>query len=186
MSEETNITQLLFNLNAGEEGAEEALLSLLYTELCGLARSYMRNERADHTLQSTALVHEAYIRLTKGEELNWRDKAHFMSAAAKTMRRVLIDHSRKKNTDKRGKDFKFAPLDRAAELMEASCFDLVALDSALTRLSEIDPQLAKVVELRFFGGLTIKETARVLDISPTTVKTEWITAKAWLRQDLGS
>lgn len=181
-----DITRLLADLNAGKEGAEEALMPVLYEELRALARSCMRAERPGHTLQTTALVHEAYLRFGGGSDIAWQDRGHFMRIAARTMRRVLIDHARRKRTDRKGGKRKREPLDKAIDLMEASSSDLIAIDSVLGRLFEIDEQMGQVVELRFFGGLTIEETAKVLGISQTTVKQEWSLAKAWLKQELGS
>ncbi len=180
-----DITRLLADLNAGKEGAEEALMPVLYEELRALARTCMRAERPGHTLQTTALVHEAYLRLGGDKDVAWENRIHFMRVAARTMRRVLIDHARRKRADKKGGTRRREPLDRAVELLEESTFDLVALDSVLTRLSEIDARMGEIVELRFFGGLTIEETAGVLGVSQSTVKHEWTLAKAWLKQQLG-
>ena len=181
-----DITRLLADLNAGKSGAEEALMPVIYEELRSLARAYMRAERPGHTLQTTALVHEAYLRLGGDKDVAWQNRVHFMRVAARTMRRVLIDHARRKRADKKGGMRKREPLDRAVGLLEESSFDLVAMDSVLSRLSEIDEQMGQVVELRFFGGLTIEETAAVLGISQSTVKQEWTLAKAWLKYQLGS
>jgi RNA polymerase sigma factor (TIGR02999 family) len=180
-----DITQLLTDLKAGKKGAAEALMPLLYNELRALARHYMRSERPGHTLQTTALVHEVYLRLGGERDEGWENKTHFMRVAARAMRRVLIDHSRRKRADKKGGKRKREPLDKAAELMEEASFDLLDLDSALNRLSEIDEQMAQVVEIRFFGGLTVEETAKVMGISKSTVKHEWMMAKAWLKQQIG-
>lgn len=181
-----DVTRLLADLNAGKEGAEKALMPVLYDELRSLARSYMRGERPGHTLQTTALVHEAYLRLGGDRDIAWESKAHFMRVAARTMRRVLIDHARRNRSDKKGGKRGREPLDRAVEVMEEASFDLVALDSVLARLSEIDGQMGQVVELRFFAGLTIEETGKVMGISIGTVKNDWALAKAWLKQQIGS
>lgn len=179
-----DITRLLADLNAGKDGAEEVLMPLLYDELRALARHHMRAERPGHTLQTTALVNEAYLRLGGERDAGWSNKAHFMRIASRAMRRVLIDHARRKRSDKKGGKRGREPLFKATELMEEASFDLLALDQALERLAEIDEQMAKVVELRFFGGLTIAETAKVMEISPGTVKNEWLLAKAWLKQQV--
>lgn len=180
-----DVTRLLADLNAGKDGAEEALMPLLYDELRALAHQYMRAERPDHTLQTTALVHEAYLRLGGEKEAGWESKGHFMRVAARAMRRILIDHARRKRSDKKGGKRGREPLDKAAEIMEESCFDLIGVDSALNRLYEIDVQMGQVVEYRFFGGLTIEETAQAMGISQSTVKSEWMLAKAWLKHQLG-
>ncbi len=183
MSQQGDITRLLQELNAGEENAAVELLPLLYSELRSLARNFMRNERAGHTLQTTALVHEAYIRLC-GFDSPLENKAHFMRLAARAMRRVLIDHARRKNAGKRGGKESHKLLEMIDALQEANSIDLIALDQALSRLSELDPRGVQVVELRFFAGLTVEQTAEVLDISPRTVKGDWQMARAWLKQEL--
>jgi len=180
-----DVTRLLADLNAGKEGAAETLLPLLYDELRSLARYYMRGERKGHTLQTTALVHEAYLRLCGTEDSAWDNRSHYMRVAARAMRHGLIDHARQKKTDKRGGKRQREPLDMVDHLLGDGSVDLLALDHALTDLAEMDPRLAQIVELRFFGGLTIEETARVLDISPRTVKYDWKLAKAWLKEELG-
>lgn len=184
MPSRDDITRLLADLNAGKEGADEALMPLLYDELRALAHRYMRGERPGHTLQTTALVHEAYLRLGGDEDAGWENRTHFIRVAAQAMRRVLIDHARRKRSDKKGGKWERVPLDEAMELMEDSCIDILAVDGALRRLTEIDRQMALVVELRFFGGLTVEETAQVMEVSPSTVKHEWMLAKAWLKQQI--
>ena len=185
MPSREDVTRLLEDLGAGREGAGEELLPLVYDELHALARHYMSRERHGHTLQTTALVHEAYLRLAGDQDISWESRAHYFRVAARAMRRVLIDHARLKKTEKKGAGRKREPLDEVAIFMEESSTDLLALDKALCRLAEVDPQLVQVVELRFFGGLTIEDTARTLDISPRTVKREWQMARVWLKQDLG-
>jgi RNA polymerase sigma factor (TIGR02999 family) len=172
------------DLKAGKKGAEEALMPLLYDELRVMARHYMRGERPGHTLQTTALVHEAYLKLGGEKDAGWESKAHFMRVAARAMRRVLIDHARRKRSAKKGGKWTREPLDEALKLMEDVSFDLLAVDNALSDLYEIDKQMAQVVEFRFFAGLTIEETAEVMGISQSTVKNEWVLAKAWLRQQM--
>jgi RNA polymerase sigma factor (TIGR02999 family) len=179
-----DVTRLLQDLGAGKEGADAELLSLVYDELRALAGYYMRRERPGHTLQTTALVHEAYLRLAGEREIPWESRAHYFRVAARAMRRVLIDHARLKKTGKKGAGRRRDPLDEAAVFMEESSTDLVALDQALSRLVEVDPRLVQVVELRFFGGLSIEDTARILNISPRTVKREWQTARVWLKREI--
>jgi RNA polymerase sigma factor (TIGR02999 family) len=176
-----DITRLLSDLNAGKKGAEAALFPLVYDQLRALASHFMRDERPSHTLQTTALVHEAYLRLGGIKEESWENRAHYLRVAAQAMRRVLIDHARHKKSGKKGGGWQRESLDQAAFILGEPSIDLVALDQALTQLSDMDPQLGQVVELRFFGGLTVEETARVLGISPRTVKSDWRMARAWLK-----
>jgi RNA polymerase sigma factor (TIGR02999 family) len=177
-------TLLLKELSAGKEGAKEALLPLIYDELRALARYFLRDERAAHTLQTTELVHEAYIRLCGLEQETSEGKIQYMRLAAQAMRRVLIDHARRKYSQKRGGRRRRTSLNPAMGIKIEDTVDLLALDQALHNLSDLDPRLGQVVELRYFGGLTVEETARVLDISPRTVKSDWKMAKAWLKQEL--
>jgi RNA polymerase sigma factor (TIGR02999 family) len=179
-----DITKLLADLSTGKDGAEEALIPLIYDELRVLARHYMRSENPGHTLQTTALVHEAYIRLGGEKDADWKDRAHYLRTAARIMRRVLIDHARRKGADKKGGHWGRQPLDRIAHAMEGISTDLLSVNDALEELSGVDAQMAQVVELRFFGGLTIEETAKVMNISASTVKNDWAMAKAWLMQRL--
>lgn len=185
MRPQEDITKLLKGLSAGEEGAEEALMPHVYNELRNLARHYMRAERAGHTLQTTALVHEAYLRLGDEEDTVWEDKSHYMRIASRAMRQILIDHARRKKAEKKGGKWGREPLYQAAELMEEVSHDLLDLDIALNKMAVIDPRMAQVVELRFFGGLTVEQTARAMGISKATVKREWMVAKAWLMQKIG-
>jgi len=161
----------------------DELLVRVYDELRRLARNYLRRERVDHTLQPTALVHEAYLRLAAQDGVSWRNREHFISVAAQMMRRVLVDHARGHTRDKRGGGLKLAiaEIDRVAQ---AEGDDLVALDEALRRLARLHPQKSRVVELRFFGGLSIEETARVLQVSDSTVERDWKFARAWLAREL--
>jgi RNA polymerase sigma-70 factor, ECF subfamily len=164
----------------------DALLPLVYEELHGLASRYLRVERADHTLQPTALVNEAYLRLAAQNHVDWRDRNQFFGIAAQMMRRILVNHAEGRNAEKRGGEFTRVTLDDSVSWSDERSVDLVQLDDALSALATIDARQARVVELRFFGGLGIEETAEVLDISAATVKREWSTAKAWLRRELGA
>ena len=184
MPSRNDITRLLADLSAGKEEAGEAVMSLIYDELRALAKSHMHRERSGHTLQTTALVHEAFIRLGGGKVTAWESRAHFMRTAAQAMRRILIDHARRKATDKLGGGRRRTPLDELAVFDERTSPDLLALDRALDKLAAVDPQVAQMVELRFFGGLTVKETAQVLDVSPRTVDYDWRMAKAWLQKEI--
>jgi RNA polymerase sigma factor (TIGR02999 family) len=181
---EPDLTALLQEWSGGDRKALDQLMPLVYGELRKTAASYLRDERADHTLQPTALVHEAYLRLTHQREVAWQNRAHFFGIAAQMMRRILVDHARKRKAAKRDA----AAWRVATAEVDASenAPELLALDRALEELEQIDPQQAKVVELRFFGGLTVEETAEVAGISPRTVKREWRTAKAWLRREMGA
>lgn len=179
-----NVTQLLQNLNNGDTSAEGKLIPIVYGELRRLAAYYMRGERPDHTLQATALVHEAFLRLTEQSEVNWQGKAHFFGVAAQVMRRILIDHARARVRMKRGSGGQKLTLDEGLVLTEARSAELVAVDSALDRLAKLDPRQARIVELRFFGGLSVEETAKVVGISEKTVKRDWSVARAWLYQEL--
>ncbi len=180
------ITRLLVELRSGNREAEVKLVPLVYSHLHRLAAHYMRHERPDHTLQATALVNEAYLRLVSQEETGWQDRAHFFGVAARVMRQILVDHARARQAGKRGGPAEKLPLDEALELSPARSRELVALDDALESLGQIDPQQARVVELRFFGGLTVEETAEVLGISPRTVKRDWRVARAWLHGELSA
>jgi len=174
------ITRLLADWNAGDAEALERLAPLVYAELRRIARRQMGGEREGHTLQATALVNEAYLRLAGGEGLAVQDRAHFYAVCAQVMRHVLVDHARAHARDKRGGGAVHVPLDEAANAAGRGGEELVALDEALRGLEEVDPQKAHVVALRYFAGLGIEETAEVLGISPTTVRREWRRAKAWL------
>ena len=179
------VTGLLAELRSGNKEALAKLIPLVYDELHRLAEHYMRNERVGHTLQPTALINEAYLRLASAEKANWQHRAHFVAVAAGTMRRVLIDHARKQKAAKRGGKQAALPLEDSPEfLSEERSEELIALDEALTRLQELDSRQSQVVELRFFGGLTVEETAKVLGISPKTVKRDWAVARAWLHGEM--
>lgn len=180
MGNRHDITQMLREMADGETSAPDALLTAVYDELRRLARGYMRNERSEHTLQATALVHEAYIQLVDWKNVSWQNRAHFFAAAAKMMRKILVDHARERNALKRGGGVRTIALDDAVSFPHRTDIDLVSLDDAVRELESFDPQQAKIVELRFFGGLTIEETAHALNISDSTVKRDWQIAKAWL------
>lgn len=176
----TPVTTLLVRWREGDRQALEELMPLVYEELRRLARHYLRQERSDHTLQSTALVHEAYLRLAGGNAPNWQNRAHFFGVAAHIMRQILVEHARGRDAAKRGGNVCKLALDDAVAPLQQIDVDVVALDRALTELSELDAQQGRIVELRFFGGLTIEDTSEVLGISPATVKRDWVTARAWL------
>lgn len=179
----TEVTLLLRRMHAGEDGAADRLFPLVYDELRGLARGYMRRERDGHTLQPTALVHEAYGRLVD-QQTPWENRSHFMAIAATAMRRVLLDYARKQQAAKRGGGLACVTLNEEVALGDDAQLDVLALDRALERLSEVDERAGRVVELRFFGGLNIEETAVALDVSPITVKRDWRFARAWLKREL--
>ncbi|MGB9233071.1 MAG: sigma-70 family RNA polymerase sigma factor [Terriglobales bacterium] len=184
MDAPTDINALLDALNVGNDKAASDLVVLLYSELRGLASSYLRRERSDHTLQTTALVHEAYLRLTDQREVHWKNKEQFMGVAAQLMRRILVDYSRGHDAKKRGNEFEKVFLEEAEVVSRGKAPDVIAVDEALTRLAKFDPQQAQLVELRFFGGLDLDEAAAVLGVSRTTVKRNWNLAKAWLAREL--
>ena len=176
------VTQLLINWRYGDKAALNRLMPLVYDELRRLARGYMRKERPDHTLQTSALINEAYLELVDQDEPNWQNRAHFFAVAAQIMRHILIDHARSYQYDKRGAGAQKVQLDESLVLTNERAGELVALDEALTSLAAVDARKGRIVELRFFGGLNIEETAEVLDLSPTTVQREWRAARAWLRR----
>lgn len=180
MSETRDITRILEAIDAGDSSAPERLLPVVYNELRRLAHGYMKNERSDHTLQATALVHEAYIQLVDWKNVSWQNRAHFFAAAAQMMRKILVDHAREKKAQKRGGGMRTIALDEAVSFPHSNDLDIVSVDDALVDLASFDPQQARIVELRFFGGLTIEETAHALGISESTVKRDWQIAKAWL------
>jgi RNA polymerase sigma factor (TIGR02999 family) len=179
-----HVTRLLVDWSKGNRAALEALTPLVYAELRRLASRYLRRERQNHTLQSTALVHEAYLRLIDQRNVQWQNRAQFFGVAAQLIRRILVDHARGHGAQKRGGDAAKLSLDEAIGTPDRKDVNLIALDEALSRLAELDPQQSRVVELRFFGGLTIEETAEVLKISPATVKRDWTVARAWLHKEI--
>lgn len=177
------ISECLADWASGEPAAREQLVPIVYEELRRLAQHYMRGERAGHTLQATALVNEVYVRLAGIDGMRWRDRAHFFAMAATLMRRVLVDYARQRGREKRGAGVAITTLDEHVAAPQSSV-DIVTLDDALARLAAADPQQGRVVELRFFAGLTVEETAEVLGISPATVKRDWATARLWLFNEL--
>ena len=180
----TDLTRVLEESRAGRSGAAEELAALLYDELRALARQELAGERPGHTLQPTALVHEAYLRLVGGEGGPFENRAHFFGAAATAIRRVLVDHARRRGREKRGGGVAPLSLDKVNPAQPISDAELLGLDEALARLSEFDPTKARVVELRFFAGMTVEELARALGLSESTVRRHWRTARAWLRGEL--
>jgi RNA polymerase sigma factor (TIGR02999 family) len=180
------VTQLLVAWGSGDQAARDELMPLVYEELRRLAHQCIRRERPGHTLQTSALLNEAYLRLIDQKNINWQDRAHFFGIAARLMRQVLVDYARKRRYAKRGGDAQRVPLDEAMIVSEERAADVVALDEALKLLAEIDPRQSQIVELRFFGGLSIDETAEVLAVSPGTVMRDWTLAKAWLRRAVTS
>jgi RNA polymerase sigma-70 factor, ECF subfamily len=179
-----DVTVLLSELSRGNKDAVEKLTPLIYDELKRLARSYMRRERPDHTLQATGLVHEAYLKLVQQENIAWESRSHFFGIAAHLMRQILIDHARAHLCQKRGGALNFVPLNEALAFSPEKSEELVRLDEALKHLSAIDARQGKVVELRFFGGLSVEETAEYLKVSPKTVKRDWALAKRWLLMEM--
>jgi RNA polymerase sigma-70 factor (ECF subfamily) len=179
-----DVTVLLAKLTKGNKTAASKLIPMVYDELRRLAGGYMRRERSDHTLQATALVHEAYLKLVEQRSVDWQSRAHFFGIAAQVMRRILVDHARGHLRDKRGGGQREVPLDEALVFAPEQSLELVKMDEALERLTKLDPRQGKIVELRFFGGLTVEETAEMLGISPKTVKRDWRMAKAWLHGEL--
>lgn len=179
------VTRLLLAWNQGDKAALERLMPLVYAELRELAKRHFRKERAGHTLQPTAVVHEAYFRLVDQTRVTWKNRGHFLAIASQAMRRILIDHARGRDAEKRGGEVEKVTLDVAIASPEPTReVDLLALDQALDRLKALDGTQAQIVELRFFGGLTIEETAEVMDISPSSVKRDFSSARAWLFREL--
>lgn len=182
--EPSDVTRLLRAFSKGESGALDELIPIVYGTLRRVARRQLRRERRDHTLSSTALVHEAYLELAGCEDLRFSDRTHFFAAAAQTMRHILIDYAVRRNAQKRGGDRDRVPVEEVALASEDHVEDLVSLDQALQRLEEVDERLVRIVECRFFAGLTIAETARALQISDATVSRDWMRARAWLNREL--
>jgi len=178
------VTQLLANLRSGENQAHDQLFPIVYNELRKIAANYMRRERSDHTLQATALVHEAYMQLVDQTRVTWQSRAHFFGVAAQLMRRILVDHARTQNALKRGGDAQKLSLDDSLGLASGPPVAFDELDEALTRLQQLDANQAKIVELRFFGGLTVEEVSEVIGSSTATIEREWRMAKAWLHGQL--
>ena len=178
------VTQLLLEWGQGREEALRALMPLVYDELRGLARRYLRREPAKESLQSAGLVHEAYFKLVDQKHATWKNRAQFVGVAAQLMRRILVDHARKHGAAKRGAAVSKLSLEEAIDFPEARDVDLVSLDDALKGLERLDPQQSRIVELRFFGGLSIDEVAEVLHVSPSTVTRDWAMSKAWLHEQI--
>jgi RNA polymerase sigma factor (TIGR02999 family) len=184
-SARSDITQLLIAWSDGRREALDELMPIVYADLRRVAAGYMRREEAGHALQPTALVHEAFVRLVDQSRVKWRNRAHFFGVAAGMMRRILVDHARRRRADKRGGDWTRVTLSGEEAAADGQKnIDALALEASLARLSAIDPQQERIVELRYFGGLTIEETAEVIGVSAATVVREWTIAKAWLRRDL--
>jgi RNA polymerase sigma-70 factor, ECF subfamily len=180
------VTSLLIELHGGSKSAEERLIPLVYGELRRLAASYLRRERGDHTLQPTALINEAYLRLVEMQDLDWQSRSHFFAIAARLMRRILIDHARAHRARKRGGSGESLNLDDVIVFNPRRSEQFLALDEALERLAKFDPRQGQIVELRFFAGFSEEETAKLLNISPRTVKRDWRMAKAWLHKELSA
>ena len=178
------ITQLLMNWSQGDKAALDQLVSLVYPELRRLAKRHMDREDPAHTLQTSALINEAYLKLVGQQNVQWQNRAHFFAFAAQVMRHILVDHARTRNYAKRGAGAPKLPLDEAAALIEQRAAELIALDDALRDLSALDARKSQIIELRFFGGLSLEETAEVMKISPSTVQREWRAAKAWLHHTM--
>jgi RNA polymerase sigma factor (TIGR02999 family) len=183
MSEETDVTRLLLAWSDGNEAAATLLVDAVYDELRQLARKYLVRERRDHSLPATALVHEAYLKLIDQRRVRWQNRAHFYAVAAQVMRRLLVDHARARGATKRGVQLTI-PLDGVDVAAGGRSADLMALDTALDKLAALDPRQARLVELRYFGGLTIDEAATVMDVAAITVKRDWAIARTWLYREL--
>ncbi len=179
------VTQLLINWSKGDKAALDQLIPLVEVELRRLARRYMKRENPNHTLQTSALINEAYIKLVHQQNVEWQNRAHFFAVAASVMRHILIDHARSLHFAKRGAGARKVPLNEAMAVTDQRAEELVALDDALNALAALDGRKSKIIELRFFGGLTVEETARVMKISSVTVMREWRAAKAWLSREMG-
>lgn len=183
--ENHEVTELLIRWGSGDKAVLDRLLPLVYAELHRMAARYLRRERVDHTLQPTALINEAYLRLVDSSVVTWENRVHFFGIAARVMRRILVDHARQHQAGKRGGAVEKVPIDAANEPgSRQEDVDVVALDAALTRLAEVDPEQSKLVELRYFAGLTIEEAAAAMSMSLATAKRRWTVAKAWLRREI--
>jgi len=178
------VTQLLFAWNAGDERALEQLVPVVYRELHRMARRYMADERPDHTLQASALVNEVYLKLVDVRQRHWQNRTQFFGVCAQLMRRILVDFGRRRHYLKRGGGVQQVTLNAGLDMSTAKTTDLVALDDALTALADVDPRKVRVVELRFFAGLTVEQTAEILSVSPETVARDWRLAKVWLHREL--
>jgi len=178
------VTELLRQWSNGDEQALDELMPIIYDELHQLAHKYIRREEPGHILQTSALINEAYLRLVERPRIHWENRGHFLGIAARLMRQILVDEARKRKSDKRGGNAIKIPLDEAGNVVEQQATNVIALDDALTRLEAIDKRQSEIVELRFFGGLSIEETAEVLKVSPGTVMRDWTFARAWLRNEM--
>ncbi|MEW6197879.1 MAG: sigma-70 family RNA polymerase sigma factor [Planctomycetota bacterium] len=184
MASRSDVTRILKRASSGDESAINRLLPMVYEELRALAESYLQRENPGHTLQATALVHEAYLRLVKQEDVEWQNRAHFFALAAQAIRRILVDHARGRGRAKRGGDRERVTLNEDVALTADRDVDLIELDAALEKLARLHERQARIVELRFFGGLTLREAAEVLGVSPRTIDGDWSMARAWLRREL--
>ncbi len=185
MAQSHKITQMLREWSEGNLEAFEELLPIVYNELHKRAARYLRHERSNHTLQTTALIHEAYLKLVNQRAINWENRSHFFAVSANIMRRILVDYARTKNRDKRGGNVENLPLEEAFYVVsDEKSIDVIALDESLDRLAKIDEQQSRIVELRYFSGLSLEETAAALKVSRTTVANDWTMAKAWLHREL--
>ena len=181
---ERSVTELLHDWRDGDRAALDSLMPLVYRQLHLMAEQHLRKEREGHTLEPAALVHEAYVRLIDQQRVNWNDRMHFFAVSAQLMRRILVDHSRRRQAEKRGAGAATISIEPGMDFVDTRSVSIVEIDDALTSLAAIDPKQSELVELRFFGGLSIEETAEVLSISPTSVKREWRLARAWLLREL--
>ncbi len=179
------ITRLLQQVSAGDQAAYDQVIPLIYDDLRGIAAAQLRNERPNHTLQATALANEAYMKIIGLREMDWRDRRHFFGAASGAIRRILVDHARKDKARKRGAGVQKMSLDTAQLIPEQPRMDLLALDDALSELATLDERQSRIVELRFFGGMTVPEVAEVLSVSQRTIEGDWTMAKRWLKQQIG-
>ena len=184
MTTDREVTQLLIDWSDGDRGALDAMMPLVYTELRRMAASYLRRERSDHTLQPTALVNEAYIRLIDQHRANWQNRAQFFGVAAQMMRRILINHANERVAAKRGGGAMKVSLSEAESEREISDASLLALDESLTRLAQLDSRKARIIELKFFGGLTTADIGEVMQLSHATIEREWVLARAWLHREM--
>jgi RNA polymerase sigma factor (TIGR02999 family) len=184
MATQTRVTELLVALDQGHRGALDELIPLVYDELRRIARQKLRYERRGHTLSTTALVHEAYFKLVQSDDIQWQSRVHFLGIAAKAMRHILVDHARRRRRDKRGGGAPHVMLREVADLSTKEADRILDLDNALDKLAVTNPRHARIVEYRFFGGMTVEETATALDISPATVKRDWNLLYTWLKREL--
>jgi RNA polymerase sigma-70 factor, ECF subfamily len=184
ITSQKDVTRMLLDWSQGNQEALDRLMPVVYDELHRLAKRCLRREPSGHTLQATALVNEAYFKLIQQSEVQWQNRAHFYAIAARLMRRILVDHARRHYASKRGGFVHRLPLDEAVDVPEAQEIDLIALEEALIELARLDPEQSRIVELKFFGGLTVEEIAEVLGVSISTIKREWTLAKAWLYREI--